>query len=289
MTTLFRQEVNANKAKIEDEMKTQFVSSPTFTSMLKKISRIILRVKMIFPKAKQSKMAGSSSLPSLAMSSSDMGKKADKGKKKMDGEKKKTDKGKGKGNVGTPSSSSSPPATSPMAPGQTAAQPSHMPQVFIDEDREKNCQFTICCHVRSYLYPVGTPIYWFRSAIELVCVLKDLVETHKQACSTEKESGKGSYSILHGDMSLWNLLMERKWASKELQKLCGESGNLEGIHRGLLIDWGFGILEHSTVATPFQPLMDEDVYVYQPAEPSPCPPFDGLDEGDNMRHCHILQ
>jgi hypothetical protein len=96
-------------------------------------------------------------------------------------------------------------------------------------------------------------------------------------------------------MSLWNLLMvcqrrsdwpkERKWASKELQKLCGESGNLEGIHRGLLIDWGFGILERSTVATPFQPLTDEDVNVYRPAEPSPRPPFDGLDEGDNMRHC----
>jgi hypothetical protein len=117
MTTLFRQEVNANKAKIEDEMKTQFVSSPTFTSMLKKISRIIPRVKMIFPKAKQSKMAGSSSLPSSAMSSSDMGKKADKRKKKMDGEKKKTDKGKGKVKAGTPSSPSSPPATSPTAPG----------------------------------------------------------------------------------------------------------------------------------------------------------------------------
>jgi hypothetical protein len=177
MTTLFRQEVNANKAKIEDEMKTQFVSSPTFTSMLKKISRIIPRVKMIFPKAKQSEMAGSSSLPSSAMSSSDMGKKADKGKKKMDGEKKKTDKGKGKAKAGTPSSPSSPPATSPTAPGQTAAQPSHTPQVFIDEDKEKNRQFTVRCHVRSYLYPVGTPIYWFRSAIELVCVLKDLVES----------------------------------------------------------------------------------------------------------------
>jgi hypothetical protein len=177
MTTLFRQKVNANKAKIEDEMKTQSVSSPTFTSMLKKISRIIPRVKMIFPKVKQSEMAGSSSLPSSAMSSSDMGKEADKGKKKMDGEKKKTDKAKAKAKVGTPSSSSSPPATSPTAPGQTAAQPSHMPQVFIDEDREKNRQFTVRCHVRSYLYPVGTPIYWFRSAIELVCILKDLVES----------------------------------------------------------------------------------------------------------------
>ncbi|KAJ8582895.1 hypothetical protein M405DRAFT_867468 [Rhizopogon salebrosus TDB-379] len=168
-SNLFRQEVNAKKVKIEDEMKTQFVSSPTFTSLLKnKISSIILRVKMIFPKVKQSEMAGSSSLPSSAMSSSDMGKKADKGKKKMDGEKKKTDKGKGKrkGKAGTPSSLSSPPATSPTAPGQTAAQPSHMPQVFIDEDREKNRQFTVHCHVRSYLYPVGTPIYWFRSAIE---------------------------------------------------------------------------------------------------------------------------
>ena len=93
----------------------------------------------------------------------------------MDGEKKKTDKGKEK--TETPSSPSSPPATSPTAPGQTAAQPSHTPQVFIDEDREKNRQFTVRCHVRSYLYPVSTPIYWFRSAIELVCVLKDLVES----------------------------------------------------------------------------------------------------------------
>jgi hypothetical protein len=49
---LFRQKVNANKAKIEDEMKTQFMSFPTFTSMLKKISRIIPRVKMIFPNFK---------------------------------------------------------------------------------------------------------------------------------------------------------------------------------------------------------------------------------------------
>ena len=183
VTTLFRQEVNANKVKTEDEMKTQSGSSPTFTSVLKnKMSRIIPTVKKIFPKAKQSEMAGSSSLPSSAMSSSDMGKKADKGKKKMDGEKKKmdgekkkTDKGKEK--TETPSSPSSPPATSPTAPGQTAAQPSHTPQVFIDENREKNRQFTVRCHVRSYLYPVGTPIYWFRSAIELVCVLKDLVES----------------------------------------------------------------------------------------------------------------
>jgi Fungal protein kinase len=38
-------------------------------------------------------------------------------------------------------------------------------------------QFTMRCHVRSYMYPVGTPIFWFGSVLELLCVLRDLIRS----------------------------------------------------------------------------------------------------------------
>ncbi|KAG2355395.1 hypothetical protein BDR07DRAFT_1381551 [Suillus spraguei] len=49
---------------------------------------------------------------------------------------------------------------------------------------------------------------------------------HKQACSVSANSGRGSYSILHRDMSPWNFMMvpqtcsdfpvKREWVSQEL-------------------------------------------------------------------------
>jgi hypothetical protein len=78
----------------------------------------------------------------------------------------------------SPSSATSPnPATSPV---QTAAQASNTPQILVDDDErdsEKDRHFIMRCHMRSYLYPVGTPMYWFRSLLELICVLRDILES----------------------------------------------------------------------------------------------------------------
>jgi hypothetical protein len=52
--------------------------------------------------------------------------------------------------------------------------PPNMPQVVEDEH---DCAFVMRSHFRSYLYPVGTPIYWFKSLLELLCVLSDVLRS----------------------------------------------------------------------------------------------------------------
>jgi hypothetical protein len=80
------------------------------------------------------------------------------------GKEKEKEKGKGKGR-----DSPSPSATASI---------SNTPQIVDDDQkgRKTNRHFITRSHVRSYLYPVGTPIYWFTSLLELLCVLRDLLE-----------------------------------------------------------------------------------------------------------------
>lgn len=68
-----------------------------------------------------------------------------------------------------PSPSSSPSCTPPYASGR-------IPNVGQPEEQEP--PFRLRSHIRSYMYPVGTPVYWFASLLELLCVFRDLL------CST---------------------------------------------------------------------------------------------------------
>jgi hypothetical protein len=148
------------------------------------------------------------------------------------------------------------------------------------------------CHVRSYLYPVGTPIYWFGNILELLCVLYDLVRSksglcmldddsdlrnsaHQEACSISIDERKKSFGILHRDLSLWNFAMvsqarsdwpvDREWKSPQLKDRWGEVPEdiRSKIRRGLLIDWGFAAIQGTTGVE----LTEEDVSVYPPVQP----------------------
>ncbi|KAG2062515.1 hypothetical protein BDR04DRAFT_1165082 [Suillus decipiens] len=157
-------------------------------------------------------------------------------------------------------------------------------------------QFTMRCHVRSYMYPVGTPIFWFGSVLELLCVLRDLIRTHQEACSTVTGGKMAKLQILHRDVSIWNLIMvnqarsdwpvDRQWGSTELQKLWD---NLPGttrtqIRRGLLIDWGFAMVERMNSNSE---LTEADVRVYR--EPERVDPSAHINvvpcEDGAIRHC----
>lgn len=72
----------------------------------------------------------------------------------------------------------SPESGSTCMPAASASQAPTVPPT--DED---DGQFTLHCHTRSYMYPVGIPCHWFGSLLELVCVLRDLIRSEHQSCS----------------------------------------------------------------------------------------------------------
>ena len=80
---------------------------------------------------------------------------------------------------GKKSSPTSPPSAT--SPDTTTPQPegSHTPQILLEDENDSRNEhhFMTRCHVRSYIYPVGTPIYWFRSLLELLCVFRDILES----------------------------------------------------------------------------------------------------------------
>ena len=174
--------------------------------------------------------------------------------------------------------SSAAPTQSSIVPSPTSCRP------MVLEDHH-----TTRCHVRSYLYPVGTPIYWFGNILELLCALRDLVRSesglcmldddsdlrdsaHQEACSVSTDERKKSFAILHRDLSLWNFAMvsqarsdwpvDREWRSSKL-KDCWEEVPEDirsKIRRGLLIDWGFATIQGTNEVE----LTEEDVMVYPP-------------------------
>lgn len=62
------------------------------------------------------------------------------------------------------------PTASTSTPSPPVPMPQGLPMVPDDLHATR-------CHVRSYLYPVGTPIFWFGNMLELICVLRDLVRS----------------------------------------------------------------------------------------------------------------
>ncbi|KAG2029035.1 hypothetical protein BDR03DRAFT_1018992 [Suillus americanus] len=158
-------------------------------------------------------------------------------------------------------------------------------------------QYTMRCHLRSYMYPVGTPIFWFGSVLELLCVLRDLIRTHQEACSSIMDGKKTKLRMLHRDLSIWNLMMvsqarsdwpvDRQWHSTDLQNcwIKLDSNIRSHIRRGLLIDWGFAAVER--VGGDSSSLTSKELKVYRPTERI-LPSTDMnvvLHEDDTIRHC----
>ncbi|KAG2029031.1 hypothetical protein BDR03DRAFT_1018996, partial [Suillus americanus] len=163
-------------------------------------------------------------------------------------------------------------------------------------DPELGDQFTMRCHIRSYMYPVGTPIFWFGSVLELLCVLRDLIRTHQEACNTVMGGKMAKLQMLHRDLSIWNLMMvsqarsdwpvDRQWGSTELQKLWDNLPytTRSQIRRGLLIDWGFAAVEK---VDSHLVLTEADVRVYREPErvtPSAYVNVVSYEDGA-IRHC----
>ncbi|KAG1804174.1 uncharacterized protein BJ212DRAFT_1548357 [Suillus subaureus] len=109
-----------------------------------------------------------------------------------------------------------------------------------------------------------------------ICSWWGVWSLHKQASSVLANSGKGSYSILHHDMSLWNFMIvsqrcldwpvEREWVSKELRNIWD---SLESSGLGEFVD-----------------LTHEDIEVFEPIkwEAQLQEVVNGSEE-DNMCHC----
>ncbi|KAG2062513.1 hypothetical protein BDR04DRAFT_1165089 [Suillus decipiens] len=157
-------------------------------------------------------------------------------------------------------------------------------------------QYTMRCHLRSYMYPVGTPIFWFGSVLELLCVLRDIICTHQEACSSIIQGQKTKLRMLHRDLSMWNLMMvsqarsdwpvDRQWHSNDLQNCWSKLDDTtrSNIRRGLLIDWGFAVVER--VDGDSSCLTSKELKVYRPTERAlPSANINVVYEDDTTRHC----
>jgi hypothetical protein len=91
----------------------------------------------------------------------------------------KNDKGKGKGKEKEKEKGEHPPSlpslSTASAQSSAAPSPTSYRPIVLDNHHATRC------HVRSYLYPVGTPIHWFGNILELLCVIRDLVQS--KSCS----------------------------------------------------------------------------------------------------------
>jgi hypothetical protein len=98
-----------------------------------------------------------------------------KGKGKVKVGRGKKDKGKGKEKEEGKHPLSLPSLSTASAQSSAAPSPTSYRPIVLDNHHATRC------HVRSYLYPVGTPIHWFGNILELLCVIRDLVQS--KSCS----------------------------------------------------------------------------------------------------------
>ncbi|KAF8558289.1 hypothetical protein OG21DRAFT_1481555 [Imleria badia] len=92
-------------------------------------------------------------------------------------------------------------------------------------------------HIRSYVTPWAVPIFQFRSGVELLGIVADVLTAHEQAASKcyVTKPDTFPFRFLHRDPSILNLGMVPSEGSDF--PACPHRSN--GEHRGLLYDWGF--------------------------------------------------